>query len=161
MRKIYLQAIFVFWGLFLLSNGASAQMTEYTWSTYNMKFKIPGTFKVVDNNREKFSAGDDDIWLTIYPKSGDALTYSQLSGLLQTWAKENGVYAYGNVNTETDFNGYWGVYIEGKFAENDLPVYLAMYVHPDNPKQYFYSWINYKESSFNTAAEILASFQPM
>lgn len=161
MKKIYLQTIFALFALFFISNAASAQMTQYTWSEYDMQFKIPGTFNVTDNNKEKFSAGDDNIWLTIYPKTGSALTYSEMSGMLQSWAKENGVYAYGSINTETDFNGYWGVYLEGKLAENDLPVYLAMYVHPDFPSQYFYTWINYNQSSFNTAAEILASFQPM
>lgn len=158
MKKVYLLAVFA---IFLFANGAFAQMTQYTWTQYDMQFKIPNSFNVTDNDKDKFSAGDDNIWLTIYPKSGSALTYSEMAGMLQSWAKENGVYAYGTVNTETDFNGYWGVYLEGKLAENDLPVYLAMYVHPDYPTDYFYAWINYKESSVDTARDILWSFMPM
>lgn len=160
MKKIFTLFLFVFICSFAV-NSYSQSYTDYTWDSQSLKFKIPNTFEVTDNNSEKFSAGDNLIWLTIYPKTGSALKYSEMINMLTSWAKENDVYAYGTVKTETNFNGFWGVYLDGKLASNDLPVYCAMFVHPDYPSQYYYVWINYNADDISTAEDILLSIKPM
>jgi hypothetical protein len=157
MKKLY-QVVFVFFALFLLSNIASAQMTQYTWNEYDMQFRIPNSFNVDENSSSKFSAGDGNVWLTIYPQTGSPLTYDQMEGQLSSWAGSNGV-SYNNMNTDLYNNGYWGVYIDGT-AQNGLPVFIALYIHPDYPSQYFYVWINYKSDWVDQAAEVLKSFKP-
>lgn len=157
MKKIY-PVVLVFFALLFISNVASAQMTQYNWSEYDMKFSIPKSFYVEENNRSKFSAGDDNVWLTIFPQTGSPLTYDEMQGQLSDWAGRSGV-SYSTMNTDLYNNGYWGVYIDGT-AENGLPVFVALYIHPDYPSQYFYVWINYKSSWIDQAAEILRSFQP-
>lgn len=157
MKKIYTLVIVLF-ALFLISNGAFAQMTQYNWNEYDMTFSIPNSFNVDENNSSKFSAGDGNVWLTIYPQTGSALSYNEMQGQLSDWAGRNGV-SYNTMNTDLSNNGYWGVYIDGT-AENGLPVFIALYIHPDYPSQYFYVWINYKSSWVDQAAEILRSFQP-
>jgi hypothetical protein len=158
MKKIY-PVVLVFFALFFISNVASAQMTQYNWNEYDMKFSIPNSFNVEENNKSKFSAGDGNVWLTIYPQTGAALTYDEMQGQLSDWAGRNGV-SYNTMNTDLYSNGYWGVYIDGT-AENGLPVFIALYINPDYPSQYFYVWINYKSSWVDQAGDILRSFQPM
>ncbi|HRE40040.1 MAG TPA: hypothetical protein PLG90_01810 [Ignavibacteria bacterium] len=160
MKKLFTLFLFVFIGI-SASQVSAQSYVDYTWDTYDLKFKIPKTFEVVDNNSEKFSAGNDAVWLTIYPKTGSNLKYSEMIDMLTTWAKENDVYAYGTVKTEINFNGFWGVYLDGKLASNDLPVYCAMFVHPDFPSQYYYVWINYNKNDIDIAEQILLSIKPM
>ena len=111
-----------------------AQTTEYTWSSYKTKFKVPDTFKLEQNDSTKFSAGNNDFNLTIYPRRGENLDSSQMAKNLRTWAETNQVKNLGeitNLNTEK-LNGYWGVFIEGDLE--GFPVFEMLIVDPDYPE---------------------------
>lgn len=137
-----------------------AQMTDYTWNDYHVKFKIPSAFRVDKNTSDEFQAGNDDAYLSIYPKTGQSMTLAKMKSALQDWASSSNVTGYDNVNTMDNLNGYWGVYIDGKKSDNNLPASLLLLVHPDYPSTMLYVWINYKSDMFNTAVEVLKSFTP-
>ncbi len=162
MKKSFLLT-FLFTVSFLLFSGISysQRMVDYTWDTYHVKFKIPATFNVEKNNDTEFGAGDDDAYLSIYPKKEQSMSFSKMKKALEDWASDSKVYDYEKVNEMEDLNGYWGVYIDGKKSSNDLPATLLLLVHPDYPTTMLYIWINYRSAAFDTAVKMLKSFTPM
>jgi hypothetical protein len=161
MKKQNLLFTAFIFALFLVGSTLFAQpMTKYTWDDYSMKFEIPKTFTVYENNIDKFDAGDDDIRLTIYPRKGEYLSFSKMRRKLEDWAYDSGVYGFDNVNEMEDLNGYWGVYIDGKKRSNDLPATLLLLVHPTYNSNSMYIWINYRSDAFDTALKMLKSFKP-
>lgn len=147
--------------LFFLYTGSSYSqtMTDYTWDTYNVKFQIPTTYKVDKNTADGFGAGDGNTYLSVYPKTGDVMTYNNMKSSLESWAADSKV-TYSNVNMLENLNGYWGTYIDGTNTSNNLPATLVLLVHPDYPTKQLYVWINYKTESFDTALKMLKSFTP-
>lgn len=158
MKKIPQIALIVF-SLFLLSGNVFAQMTQYTWDEYNMKFNIPENFSIYENNSRIFSAGYENMRVTIFPETGDALKQNEIQGHLSDWACLRGA-TFSVIKSNPDNSGYWSAYTHGT-GENGMPVFVGVYVHPDSPSKYFFIWLDYKESSFNTAEEIITSFQPI
>lgn len=126
-----------------------------------MKFQAPGSFSIKESSSTVFSAGNDNIYLTIYPKKGENLTYDNMKGALQRWARENGVeWNSSSLGYMSSLNRYWGYYIDGK-GSNGLPTSLLLLVDPDYPENSFYVWLQYQSSYLDTAVEILKSFKPM
>lgn len=146
--------------IFVKATSFSQAMTEYTWNSYSVKFKIPKTFNVTENSSSQFSAGDADAWLTVYPRSGENLSYNKMKKSLKEWASNSGVSGYSNVYDES-VNGYWGVYLNGYKNDNGLPVYLGLLIHPDYPDISMYIWINYNSDALDIANKIFYSFTPM
>ena len=160
-KNFYLTLLFTA-SLFLLTGLTYSQrMVDYNWDTYHVKFQIPATFNVDKNNDTEFGAGDDDAYLSIYPKKGETMSFSKMKKALDDWAGDSKVYGYDKVNELDNLNGYWGVYIDGKKSSNDLPVTLLLIVHPDYPTTMLYVWINYRDAAFDTALKMLKSFTPL
>ena len=147
--------------LFLLftGNNYAQKMTEFNWDSYHVKFQIPVTFNVDKNVSDEFDAGDGDVYLSIYPKTGQSMTITSMKSALKDWASTSNV-TYDNVNEMDNLNGYWGVYIDGTKSSNSLPATLLLLVHPDYTSTVLYIWINYKSDSFDTALKMLKSFTP-
>ena len=161
MKKIISAAgVFMLALLFLNQAAYSQQMKDFNWDSYNTKFSIPTTFNVDKSTGTEFQAGDGDVYLSIYPKSGGSVTFSQMKAKLEDWASESKVYDYPKVYELENLNGYWGVYLEGTNSTNSLPALLMLVVHPDYPTKSMYVWINYKKESINVADKILKSFTP-
>ena len=145
--------------LFTFVFAANAQrMQEWTWDAYKTKFSVPSSFKVIENTDESFSAGNNTMNLTIYPRSGENLQYNKMSGALTRWARENSVTYSGSPNYMEDLNGYWGCYIDGKTGGS--PVSLLLLVDPDYPDISMYIWLSYTSADYNTAVNVLKSFTP-
>jgi len=161
MKKLNL-SVFLSVVLFLALTGStfSQRMIDYTWDTYFVKFQIPATFTVDKNTSDEFGGGDGDIYLNIFPKKGETMSFGKMKQALEDWAIKCKVYGYDKVNELENLNGYWGVYIDGKNEDNDLPATLLLLIHPDYPKAKLYIWINYKSSAFDTALKMLKSFTP-
>ena len=85
-KQLLLTAVLLF-----ALNALYAQMKSWTWSNYKMKFQAPNSFSIKESSSSVFSAGNDNIYLTIYPKKGENLTYEKMKGALQKWARDNGV----------------------------------------------------------------------
>ena len=161
MKKTLLQ-LFLAAAVFLLFSGVThaQRMKDFTWDYYHVKFQIPVTFSVDKNTDDEFGAGDGDIYLDIYPRSGESMTFSKMKKSLEDWASDSKVYDYTKVNEMEDLNGYWGVYLDGTKSTNNLPASLLLLVHPDYPSTVLYIWINYKSDAFDTAVKMLKSFTP-
>lgn len=159
-RTIYSFSLVVLALLFISQLSYSQTMKDFTWDSYNTKFSIPTTFTVDKSSGTEFQAGDGDAYLSIYPKSGSSITFSQMKSKLEDWATDSKVYDYPKVYELENLNGYWGVYVEGTNSSNSLPALLMIIVHPDYPSKYMYVWLNYKKDAIGLAEKVLKSFTP-
>ena len=133
----------------------------WTWTDYKMKFQAPNDFSIKESSGTIFSAGNDHLMLTIYPKKGENLTYNSMKDALQTWARSNNVdWNSNDLGYMSNLNRYWGYYIDGT-GSNGLPTSLLLLVDPDYPEYSFYVWLQYQSGYIDTAVEILKSFKPM
>ena len=148
-------AVVLFMGTF-----ASAQdLIQYTWDTYKTKFQIGSDFEVLDNTSEKFSAGNSNINLTIYPEKVSKLTTGKMKSSLKQWTKNNGVTPSKNGYLSLkDLNGYWGVMVDG--YKGTQQVFLMMIHDPDYADIAMYVWVAYNQQGYDTALAILKSFTP-
>jgi hypothetical protein len=143
----------------LFAGTVSAQsMKKWTWDSYKMAFSVPADFKVLEKSSTMFSAGNEDINLTIYPEKGETVTKAEMKNLLRAWARDNKLKFDGSPEIMTDLNRYWGVYIDG--VANELPTSILMLIDPDYPDIKHYVWIQYAADEEDTAVKILTSFIP-
>jgi hypothetical protein len=124
-----------------------------------MQFKAPSDFKIDENNAEKFSAGNGNLYLTIYPKKGSKITYEGMKSALRDWSRQNDLTYKKDVQYMSDLNRYWGVYIDG-VAPSGLPTSLLLLVNPDDSNLSFYVWLQYKTAYLDEAVAVLKSFTP-
>jgi Dihydro-orotase-like len=133
-------------------------MQTWTWDSYKTKFKVPYDFEIKTNTADAFSAGNQDINLTIYPRKVTDMTYEKMEYSLSSWVNNNGV----EITTEylqlTDLNRYWGVLCDGTYQ--GFNVMSLMLVDPDYTDIALYIWCSYNQRSAITAAEIMYSFTP-
>jgi hypothetical protein len=156
-KHILLFALFAFSFNFLYAQALKA----WTWTDYKMKFQAPNNFIIKESSGTSFSAGNDHLNLTIYPKKGENLTYDGMKNALQKWARDSKVdWNSNNLGYTSSLNRYWGYYIDGT-GSNGLPTSLLLLVDPDYPEYSFYVWLQYQSEYLNTAADILKSFKPM
>lgn len=138
---------------------ASAQMTEWTWDIYKVKFSAPSDFKVKKNEKAGFSAGNGSIHIDMYPENGANVSYEQMYDAIAAWANKNKLAYEGEPTYMEDLNGYWGCYIDG-YAPNNLPTSVLLLIDPDYPEIGLYVWLQYQEDYIDTAVEMLRSFIP-
>ncbi len=159
MKKIYTLILFLFVGL--LTHSVSAQeWREFTWDTYKTAFKIPADFEVTTSTAEKFSATNEAILMSIYPRKDENLTWDEMESALRTWTTDNEVENIGEVVEldEEKMNGYWGMLLEG--TKSDYYVGTMLLVDPDYPEISLYIWVAYDEGLEDTVIEMLMSFTP-
>lgn len=161
MKKlIFIFALKITFLFLLCCNTHSQIMKNYTWKSYHVKFQIPSTFNIVQNDASGFIAGDDDVNLNILPIVGETMTQKKMKKSLADWASSNDVYDYKDINELENLNGYWGEYIDGRLKSNDQSVTLLVIVHPDHPATMLKVWISYRDKAFDTALNLLMSFTP-
>jgi len=163
MKHKFLQAI-----LFaILCTGVHAQsLKAWNWDIYKLKFKAPDDLDVKKSDSTVFEAGNDNMYLDIYPRRGEQMAYNGLKSSLVKWANDEGLY-YQSVNASgqsqpiyiSNLNGFWGCAIDG--TENTLPVTLLLIVNPNDPTIKFYIRINYQSQYYHDAIAVLQSFTPM
>ena len=146
--------------LFIATSTYSQSMKDFTWDSYNVKFSIPTTFQVDKSTGSEFQAGNEGVYLSIYPKTGNSVAFNQMKQKLEDWAVDSKVYDYPKVYELENLNGYWGVYLEGTNSTNSLPALLLLAIHPDYPTKSLYVWINYRKEDIDVAEKVLKSFTP-
>lgn len=157
-KKLNLLIVFLLSGFSFLY---AQSMKGWTWSDYKMKFQAPNDLTVKESSGTIFSAGNDRLYLTIYPKKGENITYARMKDVLQKWARDNDIdFSSSDVGYMSSLNRYWGYYIDGT-GSNGLPTSLLLLVDPDYPEYSFYVWLQYQSGYLNTAVDILKSFKPM
>jgi len=156
-KHILLFALLAFSSSFLYAQALKA----WNWTDYKMKFQAPNDFTIKESSGTIFSAGNDHLYLTIYPKKGENLTYSGMKDALQKWARSSKVdWNADDLGYTSSLNRYWGYYIDGT-GENGLPTSLLLLVDPDYPEFSFYVWLQYQSGYLDTAVSMLKSFKPM
>ena len=163
-----LYKIFSSVALLFISVIATAQtLQSWTWDTYKIKFKAPDNLVVQKNDATIYEAGNDNMYLDIYPRSGENLTYDGMKSALVKWAGDLELsYETQSVDGDTqpiyldNLNGYWGCAIDGK-SKSGLPATIMLIVDPNNSSQSFYVWINYQHEYYHDAISVLKSFTPM
>ena len=67
--------------LLLFSASVSAQV-DMTWDTHGVGFKVPRGFVIETNNAEEFSAGNDNVFVTIAPIQDENITDDALAAVV-------------------------------------------------------------------------------
>lgn len=134
-------------------------MRSYTWDSYRMKFEIPEDFEIKKSDGKNFSAGNGDIYLSIYPRLNENLSYEGMEEALMAWAKSSNVlFTDDGLMYLDNLNGYWGVMADG--VVDNWPVFIMLVIDPDYPETSLYVWLSYSEKGIETAEKILNSFTP-
>ena len=84
MRYKILQTII----LFAVVSFAHAQtLQSWTWDTYKIKFKAPSNLDVKKNDATVYEAGNSNMFIDIYPRKGEGLTYDGMKNAIIKWAE--------------------------------------------------------------------------
>jgi hypothetical protein len=158
MKKFIITALIVL----LMGAGAKAQtLTDYTWDSYKTKFKIGTDWKVEESTATSFSAGNHDIMLSIYPRTGGHNDYSELLTGLKAWAAKSGATEDSKGFKElTDLNGYHGCMMDGTYNNGSQQCFMMNVVDPQYTDIHLYVWIAYNTTSYSVAEKVLKSFTP-
>jgi Dihydro-orotase-like len=88
MRTKFLSTILLF-AVGFIANAQTLQ--QWTWDTYKIKFKAPDNLSVKKNDATIYEAGNSSMYLDIYPRSGENLTYDGMKNSLIKWAGSIGL----------------------------------------------------------------------
>jgi hypothetical protein len=145
--------------LFIGTSISAQSLKQYTWDSYKTKFKIGTDWTVKESTSSSFSAGNKDINLTIYPRTGGHNDYTELKNGLRTWVSDSKVIVNSKGYQElSDLNGYHGCMIDG--TTEGWPVFMMNVVDPDYTDIHLYVWVSYDTDSYDIALEVLKSFTP-
>ena len=153
--------------LVALSATVNAQTLKlWVWDTYKLKFKAPDNLVLQKNDATIYEAGNSNMFLDIYPRQGEQLSYEGMKNSIIKWAGDLGL-DYASVNAGgneqpiylSNLNGFWGCAIDG--TKNNLPATVVLIVNPQDPTLCFYIWINYTKEYYRDAVAVLKSFTPM
>ena len=95
-------------GLLLTSSSLIAQV-DMVWDTHGAGFKVPSGFVIETNNEEEFSAGNDNLYLTITPIQDETVNEDDLADAVGIMAKEldYDLITDGDAVEMDDFVGYY------------------------------------------------------
>lgn len=110
-----------FFGLFLLSANIASAQVDMVWETHRVGFKVPRGFKIDTNNSEEFSAGNDNIYLTIAPIQDESITTDDLAEVVDAMVKEMDYDLITDGNA-VDVNNFTGYYTRGSKDGNNAVV---------------------------------------
>jgi hypothetical protein len=111
MKSISFFAAAVF-SFLLLSSQTSTAQVDMTWETHQVGFKVPRGFQIETNNAEEFSAGNDNLFVTIAPIQDENLTKDDLAEVVGAMAQELD-YDLITDGSEVDVNNFTGYYKRG------------------------------------------------
>jgi hypothetical protein len=145
--------------LLIGANATAQTLKQYTWESYKTKFKIGTDWTISESTGTSFSAGNKDINLSIYPRTGGHNNYSELLSGLKAWVKESNVTISSDGYLEQpNLNGYHGCMVDGTY--DGWSVFLMNVVDPDYTDIHLYVWVAYDTKSYDVALEVLKSFTP-
>lgn len=131
---------------------------SWTWSNYKIDFNAPTDLKVKESSTTVYYAGNDHVYLTIYPKKGDSLTHDNLPTALQKWAASHKVsFSSANAGYLTNNNRLWNYYLAGN-GYKGMSTYVSVLVDSSHPEDSYYVWLQYQNGYADAAINILKSF---
>ena len=99
--------------LFLLGTFSIQAQTDMVWDAYGVGFSVPKDFVEETNNREEFSAGNDNVFMTIMPLADETITDDDLADAVVLMAEEM-EYDRIQEGDEIDIDDFTGCYVKGK-----------------------------------------------
>lgn len=99
--------------LFLLGTFSIQAQTDMVWDAYGVGFSVPKDFVEETNNREEFSAGNDNVFMTIMPLADETITDDDLADAVVLMAEEM-EYDRIQEGDEIDIDDFTGYYVKGK-----------------------------------------------
>ena len=99
-------------GLLLLCSNALTAQVDMTWDTHGVGFKVPRGFVIETNNAEEFSAGNDNIFVTIAPIQDENITTEDLADVVAAMVKEMD-YDLVTDGDAVDVQNFTGYYVRG------------------------------------------------
>lgn len=83
-----------------------------TWDTHGVGFKVPRGFVIETNNAEEFSAGNDNIFVTIAPIQDENISTDDLADVVAAMVKEMD-YDLVTDGDAVDVHNFTGYYVRG------------------------------------------------
>lgn len=162
MAKNILQPFMLILSVYFSSaqNTPSSQTitNSWTWDSYKIGFNAPTDLVVKESSATVFYAGNDHVFLSIYPKKGENLKQDKLQPALQKWATDNKVnFSLSNITTIAANSRFWSYYISGS-SYKGMPAYAAIIVDSLHPEDSYYVWLQYQNGYAEVAMNILNSF---
>lgn len=99
--------------LFILGTFSIQAQTDMVWDAYGVGFSVPKDFVEETNNREEFSAGNDNVFMTIMPLADETITDDDLADAVVLMAEEM-EYDRVQEGDEIDIDDFTGYYVKGK-----------------------------------------------
>ncbi len=109
--KFYYTLLTTLFALFLVPS-LHAQ-TDMEWDTHGVGFTVPDNFKIETNNAEEFTAGNDELFLSILPIQDKTLTKDDLADAVVEMAKGLN-YDRIQEGDEIDVDDFTGYYVKGR-----------------------------------------------
>lgn len=99
-------------GLLLFCSSAVSAQVDMTWDTHGVGFKVPRGFVIETNNAEEFSAGNDNIFVTIAPIQDENISTDDLADVVAAMVKEMD-YDLVTDGDAVDVQNFTGYYVRG------------------------------------------------
>ena len=139
---------------FFVCNNNLAAQTEMRWDTHGVGFTVPDNFKVTTNNAEEYTAGNDNLILSIAPIQDENIEKEHLSEAVLAMATEMHYDALQEAD-EINIDDFTGYYIKGK---KDGVNAVVMALLDKNSSTNLLVVIAYDDNYFDEAVAIASSF---
>ena len=106
------QLLFAALCAFFLTTTLHAQ-TDMEWDTHGVGFSVPKDFEIETNNAEEFTAGNEELFLSILPIQDKTITKDELADAVVEMATELN-YDRIQEGDEIDIDDFSGYYIKGR-----------------------------------------------
>lgn len=131
---------------------------SWTWNSYKITLQAPSDFVVKESSPTFFHAGNGNLFLSIYPKKGENLTYDRMQQASQSWAIQSKVtFTSSDSGYLPNLNRFWSYYIKARDYKA-MPTYILLLVDPGHVENSYYVWLQYKSGYEATALNVLKSF---
>ena len=87
--------------------------TDMIWDTHGVGFSVPRNFKIETNNAEEFTAGNDNLFLSILPIQDKTITEDELADAVVEMA-EGLDYDRIQEGDAIDIDDFTGYYVKGR-----------------------------------------------
>lgn len=136
----------------------TVQTKAWSWGEYKIGLQAPTDMVVKENSATVFYAGNEHVFLTIYPKKGENLTQDKLPQALQKWGTDHKIkFSPSNSASLSSLNRLWGYYINGS-GYKGMSTYVSVLVDSSHPEDSYYVWLQYQNGYADVAMNILNSF---
>lgn len=141
-------------GLLLFASQSTIAQVDMTWDTHRVGFKVPRGFQIETNNAEEFSAGNDNLFVTIAPIQDENITTDDLADVVDAMVNEMD-YDLVTDGSAVDVNNFTGYYKRGS-KDGSKAIVMAL-LDPESATNLIVVAI-YSDESEDDALTVVNSF---